>query len=268
MKNTIFLLLFAATIVSCKTKPVEVEYTRLTPAEFRERLAKAPVAYLPLGTLEWHGEHLPLGADGLQSAAFFNQLAREAGGIVLPMLFLGPDARLEKDGKTYYGMDFWYDKGSMKEAPTPSQLTGSAYWTSDSLYLQIIEATLVNLKRAGFKMVVAHGHGPSTGRFANHIPEWEAKFGLKLLNCWFEGNTASTGIMCDHAAMNETSLTQYFYPELVKINQLPADTAISLRGVAGKDPRRFASPELGKKIVKDNLERMKVLIQAQLKDIR
>jgi len=41
-----------------------VFYTLLTPTEFRERLAAAPVAYLPLGTLEWHGPHLPLGADG------------------------------------------------------------------------------------------------------------------------------------------------------------------------------------------------------------
>ena len=265
MKTTIFALFFATILFSCKTKPVEVEYTRLTPTEFRERLAKAPVAYLPLGTLEWHGEHLPLGADGLQSAEFFQQLAREAGGIVLPMLFLGPDAKLEKDGKMFYGMDFWYDAGSMKQAPVPSQLAGSAYWTSDSLYLQIVEATLANLARAGFKVVVAHGHGPSTGQFTAHIAEWEAKFGLKLLNCWFDGNTDSTGIMCDHAAMNETSLTQYFYPELVKMKQLPADTSIALRGVAGKDPRHFASPKLGEKIVKANLDRMKKLIETQLK---
>ena len=73
--------------------PEKVLYEELTPTEFRERLAEAPVAYLPLGTIEWHGEHLPLGSDGLQSKEFFIKLAREAGGIVYPMLFMGPDRR-------------------------------------------------------------------------------------------------------------------------------------------------------------------------------
>ncbi len=66
-------------------------YKQLTPTEFRARLAAAPVAYLPLGTLEWHGPHLPLGADGLQSQGFFVHLAEQVGGIILPMLFLGSD---------------------------------------------------------------------------------------------------------------------------------------------------------------------------------
>ena len=39
----------------------KVRYAELLPHEFRTRLAQRPVAYLPLGTLEWHGEHLPLG---------------------------------------------------------------------------------------------------------------------------------------------------------------------------------------------------------------
>jgi len=47
-----------------KEQTLHVFYSELTPQEFRERLAQAPIAYLPLGTLEWHGEHLPLGADG------------------------------------------------------------------------------------------------------------------------------------------------------------------------------------------------------------
>ena len=45
----------------------KVRYPDLLPWEFRERLAAKPVAYLPLGTLAWHGEHLPLGSDAIQS---------------------------------------------------------------------------------------------------------------------------------------------------------------------------------------------------------
>ena len=74
----------------------KVRYTELLPHEFRQRLAQRPVAYLPLGTLEWHGEHLPLGSDGIISEGLMSRCARELGGIVMPPVHLGPDrARLE-----------------------------------------------------------------------------------------------------------------------------------------------------------------------------
>src|SRR5450756_98374 len=45
----------------------KVRYEELLPHEFLDRLAKNPVGYLPLGTLEWHGPHNALGADGIQA---------------------------------------------------------------------------------------------------------------------------------------------------------------------------------------------------------
>ena len=35
----------------------KVLYEELFPDEFAERIKKMPVAFLPLGTLEWHGPH-------------------------------------------------------------------------------------------------------------------------------------------------------------------------------------------------------------------
>ena len=61
--------------MSCK----KVLYEELQPSEFVERINAFPVAYLPLGTLEWHGLHLPLGADGLQSKGVFERIAYEIG---------------------------------------------------------------------------------------------------------------------------------------------------------------------------------------------
>ena len=47
-----------------------------------------------------------LGSDGLQSQGFFEKLAAEAGGIVMPMLFIGPDGYDTLiNGHEYYGMD-------------------------------------------------------------------------------------------------------------------------------------------------------------------
>ncbi|NLG28030.1 MAG: creatininase family protein, partial [Chloroflexi bacterium] len=219
-------------------------YTELRPSEFRERLAAAPIAYLPLGTLEWHGEHLPLGSDGLQAQGFFLELAREVGGIVLPMLFLGPDrACAGPDGRPLYGMDC-ADWGTHPYAP--QQLAGSAYWLPDEAFKTLLELTLAQLARAGFRIVVAHGHGPSTQHFQARNAEWRARFGLDCYTCWGSAVDAEgLGIQVDHAAMNETSLMLALRPDLVEMAALPARPEEWPLAVEGKDPRRHASADLG-----------------------
>ena len=68
----------------------KVRFLELLPHEFRARLAARPIGYLPMGTLEWHGEHSALGADALISEGLFVRTARWFGGIVFPPLFVGP----------------------------------------------------------------------------------------------------------------------------------------------------------------------------------
>ncbi len=242
----------------------KVLYEELTPKEFRIRIADAPIAYLPLGTIEWHGEHLPLGSDGLQSKSFLEILAKEVGGIVLPMYFLGPDLSRMVDGEQLYGMDFY----SAKEHGNPEQqLDGSAYWISDSLFSAVVEATLVQLKRAGFKIVVYHGHGPSTNLVKKRSEEWQKKYGIKMFNCWGGNSAKGYGIMTDHAAMNETSLIMAMYPELVQMENLPLDSEKWPVGVSGKDPRKFASPEVGIKSINEQKERMGIILRKALSEL-
>ena len=83
----------------------KVLYEELLPEELVQRVQEMPVAYLPLGTLEWHGPHMPLGADGIQSKELFVRVAEKVGGVVLPMLFMGPDRIFHDGGKAFYGMD-------------------------------------------------------------------------------------------------------------------------------------------------------------------
>ena len=248
-----------------KKLPEKVLYAELTPQEFRDRLANAPIAYLPLGTLEWHGEHLPLGSDGLQSYYFFIGLAREIGGIVLPMLFLGPDRAEDVNGKELYGMDTLGEGMPEGQRYKNQQLAGSAYWVPEETFRTIIEATLKQLKRAGFKIVVAHGHGPSTGFFQKNADDWKQKFGLETFVCWgSEYDRQGKGIMVDHAAMNETSLVMAFRPDLVQMHRLPEDPNSWPVGVGGRDPRKFASAELGREIIKLQTERMAKILQQAL----
>jgi len=239
----------------------KVLYAELTPKEFLERIERAPIAYLPLGTLEWHGPHLPLGSDGLQSQGFFVELAKAAGGIVLPMLFVAPDRRTEADGKEYYGMDYAKTNG---QDGKPLQLPGSAYWMPEEQFDRLIEAILKQLKRAGFRIVVGHGHGPSTKRFRDHAEEWGRRFGLKLFVCWRDDESDGLGIQTDHAGANETSLVMALRPKLVQMENLPSDPDEWPQSVGGKDPRKYASPERGRKAIEMQVERMAALLREAL----
>ena len=268
LPNRLFLILPVLCVLCFCSKPSEkVLYEELTPQNFRDRIAAAPIAYLPLGTIEWHGEHLPLGADGLQSKAFFEILAHEVGGIVFPMLFLGPDRQQMVDNKELYGMDICFSKPEGKHYYPTQQLDGSCYWIPDSTFKIIMEAALKQIKRAGFKIVVAHGHGPSTGFTEKHTQEWQDKFGLKIFHCWGNRDKQGLGIMVDHAAMNETSLLMAFRPELVHMENLPADTTIWPVGLGGKDPRIYASKKFGEKAIRIQKERMAAILGDELKKL-
>jgi creatinine amidohydrolase len=227
----------------------KVLYEELLPDEFIERINECPIAYLPLGTLEWHGLHLPLGADGIQSRDFFIALAEKMGGIVLPMLFLGPDLikkSPDHDDTIYVGMDFYsFEDDHMQ------QLEGTAYYIEWDLFNKVVEAILWNLSRAGFKIVVAHGHGPSTGVVGKNSEKYEEKFGLKLFELWDLCGHGNDGVQTDHAAFNETSLVMGLRPDLVDLEKISRDQ--DMIGIWGTDPRTTASYEEGKRIIDKNL---------------
>jgi creatinine amidohydrolase len=246
---------------------MSVRYEELAPREFRERLATAPIAYLPLGTLEWHGEHLPLGTDALESHAFFCRLAEEVGGIVLPSLHLGPDRTRNVNGEVLIGMDFWLE-GEEKNLHA-QRLDGSAYWVPDDLFAAMLDATLAQLKRAGFRIVVGHGHGPSTTYFAGHVDEWRERFGLVCMTARTPEDDPveehhTHGVMTDHAASNETALVMALRPELVHLDRLPEDPEERLIGVAGEDPRAGASPEYGERCLEIQTARMALILRREL----
>lgn len=213
------------------TEQPKVHYTELLPHEFRARLAERPLAYLPLGTLEWHGEHLPIGADAIISEGIMVDAAREVGGIVMPPIHLGPDTvHLGDDGEDLIGMDF-------AESTTPKRrLEGSAYWVSDGFFLGIVETILVQLKRAGFKAVFAEGHGMSRGPYLRQVPDLEARFGMRILAVTRDlfGRWKS---LKDHAARNETEGVMAVRPDLVDLTRLGDDRSEVPQGIRGEDPR-------------------------------
>ncbi|MDC7233339.1 MAG: creatininase family protein [Spirochaetales bacterium] len=226
---------------------MQVEYENLKPSEFRKRLKEYPVAYLPLGTLEWHGEHMPLGADGIQSRELFKKCAERFGGIVLPSLWLGPDVYRPLDnGSALIGMD-------NSEFTTPNrQLDGSAYWVSEGFFQTLIDQILFNIKRAGFKAVLADGHGPSRIAWCRSMEENSRRYGIKILGIT-EDLFSRWRSQMDHGGLNETSLTMHYRPDLVDLSLLGSDRNMKPQGIGIDDPRD-ATEELGAGWMEESIE--------------
>lgn len=231
-----------------------VFYKDLQPAQLLEKITNCPIAYLPIGTLEWHGRHMPLGTDMLIPETVFAKVAESAGGVVLPPLFLAPDIKQKINGKKFAGMEI-----CGFEENKPNQLFGNCYHISEKLFYKILNGILENLKRNGFKYLVAHGHGPSMNDFSKYKGKFQKKYGIKCFTLFDLGFTETDGIQTDHAASNETSLVMSINSKLVDIENLNQDEIPV--AIWGKDPRTDASIEYGDKLISTNVEQVVISLK-------
>ena len=204
-----------------------VHYSELLPKELQQRIDQQPIAYLPLGTLEWHGEHLPLGTDAIQADGLMTECARLFGGVVLPAIHVGPDTVEE-------------------------QLPYSCYWIPTALFRDLTDGILLQLKRVGFRAVFAHGHGPSYVDWAQCMPDRSKQFELTLFGVTRDIRR-QWKVQVDHAGRKETSLMQHLRPELVHLERLPTDPELWPVGVTGQHPNR-ATPDYGALCLKESLK--------------
>lgn len=207
----------------------EVRLERLRPAEIAAALDRAPVAWIPLGALEYHADHLPNGTDGITGHGLLIAAAERLGGVVLPWSYL-------TIGTLALPWSFRYD---------PELVAAS------------LRQTLRQLPAHGVALAVVHtGHGPLD---LNHLikrvcAEVEAEgIGLRAMGlCYLELNAAlGTGlgtdwpVTVDHGSTMETSWLAALAPDLVATDRLPDDPAATIVGVYGPNPRFTVDAERG-----------------------
>ena len=61
----------------------------MLPHEIISRRDKFPAAFIGLGTIEWHGEHLAVGNDALKAEKLCELAAERSGGFAFPTLWYG-----------------------------------------------------------------------------------------------------------------------------------------------------------------------------------
>ena len=212
----------------------EVRIERLLPHAIAAAAAARSVVYLPLGTYEWHGRHLPIGLDALTAHGVCRHAAGRDGGLVCPPLYYGTGG-----GHSRYPWTVMMDDDAAIDA--------------------MLTTTMHRMEDFGIRGLVL---------FSGHFAPAQLSMIERLAYGWTRGGSAmrvlalavnmapALPLAPDHAAIFETTLLHALHPELVQIDRLPAktpseppdddpfgsqrhDSAHPLYGIFGPDPRGF-----------------------------
>ena len=203
----------------------------LTPEQIDAAWAEAPIAYVPLGTYEFHGKHLPVGFDALAAHFLCLRAAARTGGLVLPPL--------------YYGTG-----GGHGEYPHTIMVEGAQI-------RPLLDRTVERLSDFGVRIVVLlSGHFPQEQVDLVTGAARDLSTGTRKVIGLVTGMVKDPPIRPDHAALFETSLMHALAPSLVHLERLPSlaeapandpegngwgahrhDPSHVLHGIFGEDPR-------------------------------
>jgi creatinine amidohydrolase len=214
---------------------MKVQFEELFPWEFAQAIANAPICYLPLGVLEWHGEQNAVGLDAIKAHAICVYAAQLSGGIVVPPLYWASDSREQLEDGSY--LTGGIEIGDRYHVP------GSMFWirpeTFHNLLLDIYEAA----RRRGFKViVVVSGHWSKQGNlpiiqtsgedFLNRYPS------MKWILFTDQEVVPDLHYPDEHAAGGETSLLMAIRPDLVDLSKTLETNGI-LRSCYAKAPEHL-----------------------------
>jgi len=172
-------------------------FEELRPDQLQRIVDAAPVAYWPLGLIEHHGWHLPVGFDGLKAQRLCRRLAERTGGVLLPVMWWG--------GQGGHGAFKW----------TLYQSTAAAR--------AVLETTVLQLIEFGFRCIVlVAGHYPWRSLLAKVLPGVAERHPDVLLIAGTETDIGAPELTLpgDHASRWETAYGLALLPELVDMDAL------------------------------------------------
>ena len=230
----------------------EVRYHYLRPAQAVVRRKQTPIAYIPIGTLEWHGIHNPLGADTLQ-AEHLAVLCAQKGGIAFPPLYYGEcrtEGMVESTSADREAIAELMELDPVNFQPEKFIFTEVQ---QNENYQRLLAHILNQAETFGFKVaVIIAGHYPLVDharaaallhnkrvRRAGKMLAWATADYLHLMDKYdFAG---------DHGGGWETAHVMAINPDLVDLSLLPPKGE-KIVGAGGKLEPQDATAEFGKKI--------------------
>jgi creatinine amidohydrolase len=188
---------------------------RMTWPEVKAEIDAGTPLALPVGAIEQHGPHLPLGTDGFIPQHIATQAAERRRLVVAPPLFYGAYSRPRSGGGRHF--------------PGSVGLPGR-------VLEQVIHHLVEDWLRQGFrKIVVLNGHFENAWTLLEGIEQAVEKHRdtskVLLVNWWDQVadddisrifGDAFPGWATEHASITETSMLEAFAPGLVR-TELKAD---------------------------------------------
>jgi creatinine amidohydrolase len=232
----------------------------LTWEEFADRVDDSPL-FVPVGSTEQHGPHLPLNVDTVLATEFSTRAAERVGGLVAPPLPYGFKSQAGSGG----GPDF----------------SGTTNLDGETLR-RLVGDVISDLVADGASAVVAFN-----GHFENeyflreaidlHLEDDEGEF---MIASWWDLLSPAVrddlfsdvpggfpGWATEHAGVVETALMMHFRPDLVREQRVVDDGAERsppyVLKPAGEDQipstgayykATYATPEIGERVATDVLD--------------
>lgn len=198
--------------------PLPVRWEELTAADFRDAIGRAQgTCLLPIGIMEKHGPHLPLGNDLLNVRYAALNAARQEYAVVFPAYYFGQIFEAKHEPGTVA-----YSRG---------------------LQLQLLQETTDEMARNGCKkIVVVNGHGGN-----NSLLPYFAQSQLELPHDYVvyihggsrsgpgEPKHKSNPATDMHAGESETSMSMIARPDLVHLDRATRES--------GADQARLKLPD-------------------------
>jgi creatinine amidohydrolase len=209
---------------------IERRYELLYGEELFALLRERPLAWLPLGILEQHGEHLPWGLDGLKAHAVCLRLAGRLGGVVLPAAHL---AGIHGDCRDADDREFRRRHAAI----------GDLLYREES-FRNFLDETFDGLVNLGFRVIVA---------YTGHYPQVQTRV-LEAAAVSFTATGAATVIpfweplACgagDHGGRWETSIYLALAPDAVRLDAIRDEHTGKIGHYRGEDVRSHASAAFG-----------------------
>lgn len=258
----------------------------LRPDQILAEIARCPVVYWPVGPLEWHGPHLPVGTDALNAEAAARQAAEATGGLVFPAFYWGTERERSPQvldwlgfgpAEWVVGMDF------------PGNSLPSLY-ASEEVFALLAREQLRLAAHWGFRLiVVVSGHGATNHlEVLKRLAAEHSAAGPAQVLVVLPFVTNAQGIMeVGHASRIETALMMAQHPETVNLDGLPAlpeplynaDWAIVdyetflgqptlERTIHSQDDPRLATPEAGAETIRMAVAQIVAQVQVVLNKIQ
>jgi creatinine amidohydrolase len=189
-----------------------MQWEELTATDFATAVRETGVCVIALGVIEKHSEHLPLGTDYLAGHRVASLAAEKEPAVVFPPFYFG---------QIYEARCF---PGTVTIRPT--------------LMIELIQGVLDEIGRNGFKKIIlfnAHGGNEHLLPFLAQCSLWEEKpytLYIPTRRLSPEGEKEWQALQetpfGGHACETETSLVLGTYPQLVKLDRVPEQSALPL----------------------------------------